>query len=104
LERGGIMSLRVWLDDIRPLPPGYNVHVTTAEDAINLLKTGKVELISLDHDLGTEATGYDVAVFIEEAAYFKTLQPFEVRIHTANIVGEFKMQKAIANAYKAWAA
>ena len=38
----------------------------TAEEAIDLLKTGKVEYASLDHDLGFGGSGYDVVCWVEE--------------------------------------
>jgi hypothetical protein len=45
--------------------------VQTPEEAITLLKTGEVELISFDHDLGLieedgrEQTGHDIILWIE---------------------------------------
>lgn len=51
--------MRVWLDDERPMPLGFDVHVKTADEAIKLLANGQVKVISLDHDLGeNEDTGY----------------------------------------------
>jgi hypothetical protein len=54
----------VWLDDVRPAPRGWR-RARTPDEAINLLRTGRVTELSLDHDLGLitegrEATGYDV--------------------------------------------
>jgi hypothetical protein len=64
----------------------------------------RTTLISLDHDLGAEenGTGYDVAKFIEEAAYKGTLPPIEVRIHSANPVGRKRMLAAIERAQLFW--
>jgi hypothetical protein len=42
--------IRLWLDDIRPAPPGWT-WVATVEDAKALLVLG-VDKASLDHDLG----------------------------------------------------
>jgi hypothetical protein len=53
------MSIKLWLDDIcDPVQHGKIgwVWVKTAEEAINLLKTGNVVRASLDHDLSIEAT------------------------------------------------
>jgi hypothetical protein len=44
--------MRVWLDDRRPPPDGEWAWVKTPEEAIELLATGEVSEISLDHDLG----------------------------------------------------
>jgi len=96
--------MKVWLDDERPMPPEFNRHMKTAEDAIAMLATGLVETISLDHDLGAEknGTGYDVACFIERAAYSGQLAPIEIMIHSANPVGRERMEQAIAKATEFW--
>jgi hypothetical protein len=46
-----LMSINLWLDDVRPAPIGW-VHAKTVEEAQEYLKTTSVELCSLDHDLG----------------------------------------------------
>jgi hypothetical protein len=96
--------MKIWLDDIRPMPDGFDIHVMKASEAISYLKAGNVELISLDHDLGDEAngTGYDVAKFIEEAAFNRILKPLVVRVHSANPVGISNMERAITNAEQYW--
>jgi hypothetical protein len=43
--------MKVYLDDERPVPDGW-IGCKTPSEAIELLKTGQVETISLDHDLG----------------------------------------------------
>lgn len=96
--------MRIWLDDERPMPPGFDCHVTTAQGAIDLLSRDIVTSISLDHDLGDEVngTGYDVACFIEQCAYNGTLPLIEVSIHSANPVGRAKMENAILRAKEYW--
>ncbi len=98
------LQLKVWLDDIRPMPSEFNFHVHKADDAINKLKTNSVILMSLDHDLGDSdtKTGYDVAKFIEESAFDGSLNPLEIRIHSANPVGANNIKMCINNAYKFW--
>jgi hypothetical protein len=51
-SRGTEGSVRVWLDDRRAAPEGW-VHVRTPEEAIDLLRAGGIEELSLDHDLGS---------------------------------------------------
>jgi hypothetical protein len=54
-------SMRVYLDDQRK-PGGDWVVTQTVAQTIELLKTGEVSELSLDHDLGeddTIGTGYD---------------------------------------------
>lgn len=96
--------MRVWLDDLRPMPEGYDVHAWTAAEALELLKSGRVTAISLDHDLGDDAqgTGYDVAKWIEEAAYRRTVTEIELSVHSQNSVGVSNMNRAIANARRFW--
>ncbi|MBV5340578.1 MAG: hypothetical protein J0665_13655 [Deltaproteobacteria bacterium] len=96
--------MKVWLDDERSMPPEFDQHVKTAHEAIALIETGMVTLISLDHDLGEaqNGTGYDVACFIEQSAYVGQLAPVEILIHSANPVGRIRMEQAIAMARQFW--
>jgi hypothetical protein len=59
---------------------------------------------SLDHDLGDDSngTGYNVACYIEEAAYTGQLRPQEIYIHSANPVGRMNKESAIARAKENW--
>jgi hypothetical protein len=47
------VTVRVWLDDRREAPEGW-VRVRTPEEAIELLRRGGVDELSLDHDLGLD--------------------------------------------------
>lgn len=99
--------MRVWLDDSRPMPESYTHHAKTADEAIELLKTGQVKTISLDHDLGdfaseVEKTGYTVAKFIEQGAINGTLSKLKCLVHTQNPVGRANICSAIRKAYAAW--
>ena len=99
--------IRVWLDDIRPMPQGYDIWVKTAREAIDLLATNAVCGISLDHDLGDEekddcGKGMHVANYIEEAAYRGEIEFVACQIHSANPVGRDNMMATLCNAYKYW--
>ena len=102
--------MKVWLDDLRPMPSAFYVHARTATEAIRLLATGGVTEISLDHDLGEEdnGTGYEVARWIEEAAFRwgrgedGGLPPVKWAIHSQNPVGLGKMTQALRNAERFW--
>lgn len=86
----------VYLDDVRPKPADFDVKVTTAYEAIELLKTGQVDVISLDHDLGSGCeTGQVVADWIEEQVHNGTLKRVKVLFHTDNPVGRKRMKQAI---------
>ena len=91
---------KVWLDDLRPMPDGYDFHAKTAWEAIDMLDTDKVTDISLDHDLGRLkkcGTGYDVACHIENRAYYGKPLP-NWKLHTANPVGEENMRRCLESA------
>lgn len=94
----------VWLDDVRPMPEGFNFHAYNSEEAIRALGTGYVQAISLDHDLGPYDgdTGYRVACFIEEGAFGGWIPRIKVSIHSANPVGRKNMEAALRNAERSW--
>jgi hypothetical protein len=96
--------MRIWLDDVRPMPAEYDVWLRTAEQAILAIRLGGVTAISLDHDLGDESekTGYDVARFIEEGAFNDTVAPIEIHVHSANAAGRQNIIRAIRKAEKFW--
>lgn len=96
--------MKVWLDDIREMPEEFTDHAVRAVDALDLLATNTVTLISLDHDLGSgnEGTGYDVAKWIEEQARLGDLNKLEWRLHTANPVGAKNMKAALVKADEYW--
>ena len=85
----------VWLDDKRTPPNIGWLWVKTQGEAINLLKSGVVGSISLDHDLGPEKTcgdGYKVVSWIEHEAATNPNWPIpHVFVHTANPAVRQKM-------------
>jgi hypothetical protein len=90
--------MKIYLDDERtPKSEGWNI-VRDAETAIKLLKSGVVTEISLDHDLGTELTGYDVATAIEELVFFKKIKCPKWNVHSANPVGQKNITLAMKRA------
>lgn len=68
------------------------------DEAIALLETGLVQVISLDHDLGDDrrGTGYDVIVWIEEAVLLRGLEPPRIRVHSANPAARARMLQGAA--------
>jgi hypothetical protein len=94
--------MRVFLDDVRPTPEGWE-RCYTPEEVIDLLRSGRVTRISLDHDLGLlteegrERTGYDVLLWIEQqvATGHAEFPIPEIEIHSANSVGRRRMEQAI---------
>ena len=93
--------MRVFLDDVREAPPGW-VRTYTPEETIELLSTGEVAELSLDHDLGldtpeAERTGYTVLAWLErEMGEGRWSFPLpRITIHSANPPGRLRMERAI---------
>jgi len=103
--------MRIWLDDIREMPPSFDRHARTAAEAIVMLSGRNATEISLDHDLGAECngSGYEVACWIEQAAFAWSedhkagLPPVRWSIHSQNPVGAENMIQALRNADRFWA-
>jgi hypothetical protein len=99
--------MRVWLDDVRQAPEGW-VHVRSPEDVIQLLQSGEVQEISLDHDLGLfdqdgrEVTGYDVLTWLENELGLgrATFNAPTIHIHSANAAVYIRMEQAIKSIYR----
>ena len=102
----------LWLDDERDpddprIQEAFNAQpgmrwVKSAASAIRWLKQGNVLSISLDHDLGTNDTGYDVAKWIEERAFRGEMHRIQWTIHSMNVAGAKKMEAALQNADRFW--
>lgn len=93
--------MKIFLDDERKTPIGW-IRVYWPDEAIELLKTGKVIEVSLDHDLGDDdrGTGYDVVLWIEEAVFSNGFIPPAIKVHSANISARKKMELGIENINK----
>lgn len=96
-------AVKLWLDDVR-LPPKDFVWVKTAEEAIAILATGDVVLCSLDHDLETDMTGYDVLEWMErcvaEGIWYGQLPT--ILVHSANPPARKRMQMAALSIHARW--
>ena len=92
--------MKLFLDDERTPPEGWT-HVRWPQEAIEILKTGEVTEISLDHDLGDDAhgTGYDVILWIEEAVAMQGFVPPKILVHSANTSARQKMEAGIESIY-----
>ncbi len=89
--------MKIYLDDVRPTPAGW-IGARWPEEVIEHLKTGKVDEISLDHDLGEDEgrTGYQVVTWIEEqVALHGFVPPAKIHVHSANSVGRQRMEAGI---------
>lgn len=62
-------EIRLWVDDERPAPPGWQ-RAHDYFEAIEMLRHHTVLALALDHDLGLHSpTGYDLACRLEAWAF-----------------------------------
>ena len=94
--------MRVWLDDVREMPKGFDLWVKNPNHMMSLIHSGVVTYISFDHDLGTNKTGYDVAKCIEQLSYDGFITSIGWDIHSANPVGRKNIQMAMESAKRFW--
>jgi len=88
--------VKLWVDDIREAPDGW-IRTRSAWAAIEILSSGGVMELSLDHDLGPEkevGTGYTILNWIEERVVLNNFVSPVIRIHTSNISARIKMEQA----------
>lgn len=95
--------MKVWLDDERPAPDGYDIWVKRADHCKTLIQSGLVDELSFDHDLGEGVgTGYDLAAWVEMTSAVAAIRPFSWAIHSQNPVGAKRIRAAMTNAEKYW--
>jgi len=85
--------INIFLDDLRPNPIGF---ILAKSDLVCrkwlLLNKSFVNILSLDHDLGEDETGYDfVKWLVETGMSDPSIYPKEIYLHTANPVGRHNM-------------
>ena len=88
---------KLWLDDIRPAPKGWDWHLSAEamiDDMRRLINHGvEIEMISLDNDLGEfQMEGYKVLDWLESLMIPVT---FGIHIHSANPVARERMKAII---------
>ena len=115
--------MKLWLDDMRPAPDGWQ-HAKTVGEAQEMLLTGDVTEASLDHDLGAcdacmggrtvngwlhstnftqmpncdhFGTGYTLVCWMEETGNWPKTKPV---VHSRNPAGRARMQQAIDHSWR----
>ena len=90
--------MKLWVDDLRPAPQGYVWCHSTAE-AISLIRSNDIEILSLDHDAGSYAMlgGDYIAIlnWMEESGYGSHVD--RIHIHSMNPVGVANMRRIISH-------
>lgn len=103
--------MKLWIDDIRPAPPGY-VHIRTVDEAKECIlfaeeqyakrnevfydcSNFKINIIDMDHDAGDHYSrfGGDYIKLLDWLE--ETGRDYPIRIHSQNIVGVQNMRAII---------
>jgi hypothetical protein len=89
--------MKVFLDDECVTSAGW-ARAFWPDEVIALLETGRIEELSLDHDLGDDnrGTGYDVILWLEEAVALRGFVPPRITVHSANPTAAERMRVGIA--------
>lgn len=87
----------LYVDDIR-FPEYFHqigAHITVTRTYVETIKCidENYDVISLDHDLGEEKTGYDIAKYIVE----NKIKVGIIAIHSANPVGRFNIEQLLSH-------
>lgn len=90
--------VNLYVDDLRKCPDDFIV-ARSYYEAIDALKTYKINILSLDHDLGLdedgrEKNGYDIVKYMCENG----ISPKKIYIHTDNVVGRNNMYYTLLGA------
>lgn len=102
--------MKLFVDDLRQCPTGWELARTNTE-AIRILATGMVDLVSLDHDIYITYTPEDMIwagslseeTFKPVAYYISLMQKKpEVVFHTANFTGGRMMADIIGVKFDHW--
>lgn len=82
--------MRVWLDDLRPAPPGW-IWTRSTSSTRGLLSSGAVRQLSLDHDLGWSENGFSLLRWMSREGHW----PESLHVHSANPWGSRRMLRLI---------
>jgi len=88
--------MKIWIDDIRPIPKGYDKWFKTVKETIAFLEkhSSEVTLLDLDHDAGDYyPEGGDYIKILDWLEFMKINIP--ISIHSGNIVGIRNMKRII---------
>lgn len=85
--------MKLWIDDVRPMPIGFDLWAENYDQAVHFIETynNQIVLVSFDHDLGDlnvpEKTGYDVLLYVAQMKFDNKPIPKSFAVHSANPVG-----------------
>ena len=96
--------MRLWLDDSRQMPEGYDIWARTASEAISIIDYGTVTHIAFDHHLGGDecGTGLEVALHIAEGAWRGSIPEMTWSVHTSDPRAAEEIDEAMWKAHRFW--
>ena len=97
--------MKLWVDDLRPAPPGYQ-WAKSVDEALYYLRNHnkinaitysffKIELLDLDHDAGDYATSGGDYIEILNWMERHNINDIPIHLHTQNVVGRENMRAII---------
>lgn len=89
------MMFKLWVDDERKIPNGYDCWAHTYNEAVDVINTQISPtlhslFIDFDHDLGEGKSGYDFAKWLLENGYCG-----QFAIHSMNPVGAMNIRQLL---------
>ena len=88
---------RLYLDDLRPTPEGFDRVYNYKEFVAYLEREGLPDFISFDHDLGEDLSGYDCAKYLVEYCLEHQLPLPDYQVHSQNPVGRENIERLLEN-------
>lgn len=93
--------MKLWIDDIRPAPPGYKWAKSVHEAKIHICQlqkpngTHNIEVIDIDHDAGDYAFMGGDYIKLLDWMEMKGINDIPIHIHSMNPVGVQNMRAII---------
>lgn len=95
------MTVKLWIDDVRPPPDDSWVWSKSSEHALAVFRVSEVSHVAFDFDLGETDTAERVAVLLEDMARTSPSFP-SWSIHSANPVGAARLKMILERAERVW--
>jgi hypothetical protein len=95
--------VKLFLDDVRTPPDNTWIVLRNYSEAVQFIANkGVPDIISFDHDLGEEESGYDFAKWLVQKHLDGDIDilNIEIRIHSANPVGRENIQGLFKSFHK----
>jgi len=88
---------RLYLDDLRPTPEGFDRVYNYEEFVEYLERKGLPDFISFDHDLGEDLSGYDCAKYLVDYCLAHQFPLPNYQVHSQNPVGKENIERLLEN-------